>query len=193
MTNQIKRTESSIQRVKLPEVSGTIDTNPLSYLSNPAPSLNEPSCEARVESLVANGVQQQSGKPGNHLQPQESIDKRSAVKRISRALNDPDRPFDPESLDHRLRQIQYLEKLFKAEFSCTGDMRQLIERYLEGFDGRRLPIPQAIKRARKKLKLTQQQLAETLGLRDHTLISKYETGRRVPSNKVIEWLKGGGM
>ena len=74
-----------------------------------------------------------------------------------------------------------------------AERRWATSMYLSGYDGRRLPVPQAIKRARKKLKLTQRQLAERLGFKDHTLISKYEKGQRVPSDKVIQWLKEGGM
>ena len=68
-----------------------------------------------------------------------------------------------------------------------------MELYLEGHDGRRMPISQAIRRARKKLKLTQRQLAEKLGFNDHTLISKYENGERVPPRRVLKWLKEGEM
>ena len=76
----------------------------------------------------------------------------------------------------------------RTDFASTADLRHHVERYLSGYDGRRLPVPQAIKRARKKLKLTQRQLAELLGFKDHTLISKYESGKRVPTDKLLEWL-----
>jgi transcriptional regulator with XRE-family HTH domain len=78
----------------------------------------------------------------------------------------------------------------RTEFASTADLRQQVERYLGSRDGRRLPVPQAIKRARKKLKLSQRQLAELLSFKDHTLISKFESGKRLPSAKVLEWLSG---
>ena len=123
----------------------------------------------------------------------EGKDNRPSIWRIWRVLTDPDRPGDSISVDYRVGLIRYLEKLMRTEFASTADLRQHVERYLSGFDGRRLPVSQAIRRARKKLKLTQRQLAEQLGFKDHTLISKYEKGQRVPSDKVIAWLKGGGM
>jgi hypothetical protein len=120
-------------------------------------------------------------------------DLRPIVKRLWLELTDPDRPGDSVSVDYMVGRIRYLEKLMRTEFASTANFRQHVDRYLSGYDGRRLPVPQAIKRARKKLKLTQRQLAELLGFKDHTLISKYESGKRVPTDKVIEWLKEGGM
>lgn len=120
-------------------------------------------------------------------------DRRPMVKRLWLALTDPDRPGDSVSMVYRIGLIRLLEKLMRTEFASTADLRQSVERFLDGYDGRRLPLPAAIRRARKKIKLTQRQLAEQLGFKDHTLISKYEKGQRVPSEKVIEWLKGGGM
>lgn len=122
-----------------------------------------------------------------------ATDKRPIVKRLWHVLTDPDRPCDSVSVEYRLGLIRFLEKLMRTEFASTADLRQHVERFLDGYDGRRLPLPAAIRRARKKLKLTQRQLAEQLGFKDHSLISKYEKGQRVPSAKVIEWLKGGGM
>lgn len=123
----------------------------------------------------------------------QAKDRRPTVKRLWLVLTDPDRPCDSVSVEYRLGLIRFLEKLMRAEFASTADLRQHVERYLSGHDGRRLPVPQAIKRARKKFKLTQRQLAETLGLKDHTLISKYESGKRVPTGKLLDWLKEGGM
>jgi len=155
--------------------------------------VDEPAGVAGVDSFIANEVHQHNGNLGTRLPPEVARDKRSTIKWIWQVLTDPDRPWDSASVEYRLALIRFLEKLMRTDFANTADLRQHVERYLGGYDGRRLPVPQAIKRARKKLKLTQRQLAEKLGFKDHTLISKYEKGQRVPSEKVIEWLKGGGM
>jgi hypothetical protein len=147
-----------------------------------------------TEGVTPNGTVQASDQDGlARPDPGGEKDIRPTVKRFWLDLTDPDRPCDSASVDYRVGLIRFLEKLMRTEFASTADLRQHVERFLDGYDGRRLPVPQAIKRARKKLKLTQRQLAEQLGFKDHTLISKYEKGQRVPSAKVIEWLKGGGM
>lgn len=193
MTEQQKRAESSIEplilhadselRVGMPPDSQDLVSSLADCLGHVADS----------NSVVTAEVQSQDGRLMPALPPEVAKDKRPAVKRLWLALTDQDRPCDSASVDHRIGLIRFLEKLMRTEFASTTDLRQHIERYLEGHDGRRLPVPQAIKRARKKLKLTQRQLAEQLGLKDHTLISKYEKGQRVPSEKIIEWLKEGGM
>jgi len=155
--------------------------------------IDEPTYEADIDGFMANGVHQHPANLGTAIPPEVAKDKRPTVKRFWLALTDPDRPCDSASVDYRIGLIRFLEKLMRTEFASTTDLRQHVERYLEGHDGRRLPVPQAIRRARKKLKLTQRQLAEQLGFKDHTLISKYEKGERVPSDKVLEWLKEGGM
>lgn len=155
--------------------------------------IDEPYYVADIDGYIASWVQQHYGSLEASLPPEHAKDKRSIIKWIGQVLTDPDRHRDSASVDCRVGLIRYLEKLMRMEFSSTTDLRQHVERYLDGHDGRRLPVPQAIRRARKKLKLTQRQLAEQLGFKDHTLISKYEKGQRLPSDKVIEWLKGGEM
>jgi len=144
-------------------------------------------------SLTAGPVQEQGSILGASPPPPDDMDKRSIVKRIWQILTDPERPWDEAWVDLRVRLIQFLEKRLRKDFASTRDLKQHVERFVAGHDGRRMPISQAIRRARKKRKLTQRQLAEHLGFKDHTLISKYEKGERVPSGKVIEWLKEGGM
>ncbi|MGA2363414.1 MAG: helix-turn-helix domain-containing protein [Candidatus Aminicenantales bacterium] len=155
--------------------------------------IDEPTYVADIESFIVAWVQRHYGGKRTFIPPEIAKDKRSTVKWIWQVLNDLDRPCDSGLVNCRVELIRYLEKLMRTEFASTADLRQHVERYLSGHDGRRLPVPQAIKRARKKLKLTQSQLAELLGFKDHTLISKYEKGQRVPSDKVIKWLKEGGM
>ncbi len=152
--------------------------------------IDEPTYVADIDSFIAGWVQQHFGRAGEPSLFEVTGDKRSTVKRIWEALNDPDRSTDSASVDRRLNWLRYLGTLLKMEkISSTADLRHHLERYLAGYDSRRLPVAKAIKRARKNAGLSQQDLAELLGLRDHTLISKYESGRRVPPVKVLDWLK----
>ncbi len=113
------------------------------------------------------------------------------VRKAWGIISDPDRPGDPESVQFRISLIRRLEEVLGKEFRSTKEARESVAHYLDGFDGRRLPVAQAIKRKRKKLRLTQRQLAISLGFKDHTLISKYEKGERTPSEAVLNWLREG--
>jgi DNA-binding transcriptional regulator YiaG len=167
--------------------------SPRKKLGSASDLIDEPAYELDNGSFTARRVQTQRGVLGALPIPLDAMDKKATVKWIWKVLTDPDRPCDSTSVDYRVELIRYLENLMRTEFASTKDLRQHVERYLDGHDGRRMPISQAIRRARKKLKLTQRQLAELLGFRDHTLLSQYENGERVPSGKVIKWLKEGGM
>lgn len=125
---------------------------------------------------------------GTLIPPEVAKDKQATVKWIDKVIFDPDRPCDSASVDRRLMLIRHLEDMMHTGFSNTADLRQHVDRFLDGRDGRRLPVAKAIKRARKNLGLSQVDLADQLGLKDHTLISKYESGKRVPPLKVTEWL-----
>ena len=151
--------------------------------------IGEPTYIVDIDRFIANWVHQCHERPGLRLPPGDAADKKAVVKWAWRVLNDPNRSCDSASVDYRVGLIRYLEKLMRTEFVSTKDLRQHVERYFDGHDGRRLPISEAIKRTRKKLKLTQKQMAAQLGLKDHTLISKYEKGERVPSDNVLNWLK----
>jgi len=154
-----------------------------------APLASGPGHTADNNSVEANKDQPHDCRPSPTFPPEVAKDLRPIVKRLWLVLTDPDRPFDRASVEYRLVLIRRMEKLMRAEFVNTADMRHHVERYRDGHDGRRLPVPRAIKRARKKLKLSQHQLAELLGLKDHTLISKYESGKRMPTERVLEWLR----
>lgn len=145
---------------------------------------------ADIDSLIADWVQQHFGSPVESVLSGSAVDTRPTVKLIWEALNDSDRPCDSASVDRRISWIRYLGELLNiGQITSTADLRYHIDRHLAGYDGRRLPDAKAIKRARKNAGLSQLELAELLGLRDHTLISKYESGKRVPPLKVLEWLK----
>jgi transcriptional regulator with XRE-family HTH domain len=116
-------------------------------------------------------------------------ERKAVMKRIWEILTDPNRPCDHISVNDRVRMIGHLEQLFRTQIRSKDQLKGLAERFLGGLDGRRLPIPQALKRARKKSKLSQHQLAEHLGLKDHSLISKCEAGKKDPTKKILNWLK----
>jgi hypothetical protein len=193
MTEQQKKAMSSIEQPRLPEDPGSKAGMPPDVPDLASPLATGPGHFADTNSVVAR--EDQPHDCGLVPTPSSEVakDLRPIIKRLWLELTDPERPCDSISVDYRIGRIRYLEKLMRTDFASTADFRQHVERYLEGYDGRRLSVPQAIKRARKKLKLTQRQLGERLGLKDHTLISRYEKGQRVPSEKVIEWLKKGGM
>lgn len=189
MTEQQKKAKSSIERPRLQE-------NPKSKVGMPpdvqdlaSPLAAGPGHEADTNSVVANEFQPHDCRRVPTLPPEVAKDIRPTVKRLWLELTYPDRPGDSVSVDYRVGLIRYLEKLMRTGFSGTAALRQHVDRYLSGYDGRRLPVPQAIKRARTKLKLTQRQLAELLSLKNHTLISKYESGKRVPTDRILEWLR----
>lgn len=188
MTEQQKTTLSSpnlfLSRTEL----GIREIPPRLQHSSVFTLIDEPTYVADIDSLIANWVHHHHGSPEQSSLSESATDDRPTVKRIWEALNYPDRPNDSASVDQRIQWIRYLEKLLKKQISNTADLRQHLGRYLAGYDGRRLPVGKALKKARKQVGLSQQGLADLLGLRDHTLISKYESGKRVPPDKVLEWL-----
>ena len=151
--------------------------------------ISEPTYVADIDGFIADWVQQHCGSPEQSGQSESVSYKKATVRRIWEILNDPDRPCDHISVNNRIEMIPYLERLFRTEIRNKAQLGELVTRFLGNQDGRCLPAPQAIKRARKKLKLSQRQLALHLGLKDHTLISKIESGKREPSAKVLKWLK----
>jgi transcriptional regulator with XRE-family HTH domain len=189
MTRQQKKAKSSIEQLRLQEdpeskVGMLPDMQDLA-----SPLAADPNHVFDTNGVVANEGQPHDCRLVPTLPPEVAKDIRPTVKCLWLELTDPNRPCDSVSVDYRVGRIRYLEKLMRTEFVSTADLRQHVERYLGSHDGRRLPVPQAIKRARKKLKLSQSQLAELLSLKDHTLISKYESGKRVPTDRVLEWLR----
>ncbi len=190
MTEQSRRSaQSTIELPGLPEdPESTVGMLPdLLALASPLPA--GPGYVAETDSTVVREDRPHDCRLAPTPATEVPKDIRPTAKRLWLELTDPDRPCDSVSVDYRVGRIRYLEKLMRTEFACTADLRHHIERCLNGHDGRRLPVPQAIKRTRKKLKLSQSQLAELLGLKDHTLISKYESGKRVPADRVLKWLR----
>ena len=193
MIEQAKKAQSTIELPSLQEDPESKVGMPPDVQDLASPLAADPIHIAATNSVVANEGQPHDCRLVPTLSPEVAKDFRPTVKRLWLVLTDPGRPCDSDSVEYRLGLIGDLEELMRTDFANTADLRHHVERYLSGYDGRRLPVPQAIKRARKKLKLTQRQLAELLGFKDHTLISKYESGKRVPTDKLLEWLKEGGM
>ena len=179
MTEQQKKAKSSIERPRLQEDPESKVGMPPDVQDLSSPLTDGPGHVADTNSVVASEGQPHDCRLVPTLPPEVVKDIRPTIKRLWLELTDPDRPCDSVSVDYRVGLIRYMEKLMRTEFASTADLRQHIERFLEGHDGRRLPVPQAIKRARKKLHLTQRQLAELLNLKNHTLISKFESGKRL--------------
>ena len=120
-------------------------------------------------------------------------DKRYYVKKASQILNNPDRPLDADSVQWRALLVQCLERLLKTQFANTADFKQKIDSFLRGYEVRKDDPAERIKRARKKKKWTQKQLADYLGYKSHAAIAQFEKGLRYPSKKVFQWLEDEGM
>lgn len=115
------------------------------------------------------------------------------VKKIYGISTDENRSFKTNEVDRRISLIRILEKLTRDEFENTRDLKTKVENYLQGYDGRRLPVSERIRRARRRKKWTQQQLAHHLGMKSHVPIAQYETGVRYPTKEVFKWLEEQGM
>lgn len=115
-------------------------------------------------------------------------DKRYVVKKICQIIQNPDRPVDPVSTQWRISAVEYLEKFLRSSFTCTKDMKRKTEDFLNGYEVRRKPVSERIKRARKKKRWSQQDLAQHLDYKNHVAIVQFEKGLRYPPPKVFRWL-----
>lgn len=115
-------------------------------------------------------------------------DKRYEIKKLSQILHNPDHPMDPVSTQWRISAVEYLEKFFRSSFTCTRDMKRKTEDFLNGYEVRRKPVSERIKKARKKKRWSQQDLAQHLGYKNHVAIVQFEKGLRYPPAKVFRWL-----
>jgi ribosome-binding protein aMBF1 (putative translation factor) len=120
-------------------------------------------------------------------------EKRKFVRKAYEMLTDSSRSGNADSVMFRVKLIGCLEKLLRTEFKNTRDFRQKVEDFLQGYDGRKMSASRRIRKARKKKKWTQKQLATYLGLKSHVPIVQYEKSQRNPSARVMQWLKEVGM
>lgn len=120
-------------------------------------------------------------------------DIRYFVKKGYQILTNPNRPNDSDSVQWRVQLVRCLESLLNTQFRNTRDFRRKIKEYLKNYEIRKKPVGDRIKKARKKLGLTQKQVAEQLGFKSHVAIVNYEKGKRYPPNKVFQWLDAVGV
>ncbi len=116
-------------------------------------------------------------------------DKRYVIKKLCQVIQNPDHPMDPISTQWRVSAIEFLEKFFKSSFSSTRDMKRKTEDYLNGFEVRKKPVAERIRKARRKKRWSQQELAKHLGYKNHVSIAQFEKGLRYPPAKVFRWLE----
>ena len=119
--------------------------------------------------------------------------KKYFVSKLHQIVSNSTHPTDANSFQWRVSAVRYMEKVLKSEFSSSRDLRRKIERYLNGYDIRRGPVSQRIKRARKKKGWTQKQLAQHLGYKSHAAIAQFERGARYPTERIFKWLEEQGM
>ena len=116
-------------------------------------------------------------------------DKRYVVKKLLQIIQQKDHRKNPTSTQWRVGVIEYLEKFFRTSFTCTRDMKMKIGDYLNGYEVRKRPAAARIRRARKKKRWSQQDLAQHLGYKNHVSIAQFEKGLRYPPAKVFRWLE----
>lgn len=104
-----------------------------------------------------------------------------------------DRPLDPRSIQDRVDLIKILEKRLKTEFFNTRDFHEKVGNHFNRFRPHIIPVSTRVRKARKKLRWSQKQLAAHLGYKSHVSIAHYERGLRYPSSEVLKWLKDMGM
>jgi len=119
-------------------------------------------------------------------------DKRYFVRKAVQILADPDGFNDIDSVQWRVLLVRCLENLLKTKFESTRDFKRKVGDYLKNFDGRRAPVGERIRKARKKLGWTQKRLAEHLGFKRHVTILNYEKGLRYPPDRVFRWVEEQG-
>ena len=115
-------------------------------------------------------------------------DKRYVVKKICQIIQNPGRPMDSVSIQWRISAVEYLEKFLRSSFPCTRDMKRKTDDFLNGYEVRRKPVSERIKKARKKKRWSQQDLAQHLDYKNHVTIVQFEKGLRYPPAKVFQWL-----
>jgi ribosome-binding protein aMBF1 (putative translation factor) len=148
-----------------------------------------------ISSGLANSAKELKRSPNGRKEPKFKTleEKRQFIRKAYKILTDPNRPTDANSVAYRLELKEYIEDLLGTKSKNTRDFKDSVENFLGGLDQRRRPLPEGIKKARKKMKWTQKQLATHLGYKSHVPIAQYETGQRNPSKRVLQWLKEMGM
>lgn len=89
----------------------------------------------------------------------------------------------------RVSTIQALERILKKDITTRHELEEYVTAYVGNLDGRRSSLKERVKRARKRLQLSQLALAHQLGYRNHTTIAQVERGCRIPTRRILEWLE----
>lgn len=119
--------------------------------------------------------------------------RRYFVKKAFQILTNPERPLDANSVQQTIVLVRHLENLLRIQFENTRGFRRKIENYLKNYEIRKGTAGDRIKKARKKSRLTQKELAKMLGYKTHVTILNYEKGKRYPDEKVFQWLNVVGV
>jgi hypothetical protein len=108
---------------------------------------DEPTCRAVMDSPITEWVQQPYGRFGEMLLPELVFDMWPIWTWTGEVVFEPkcSRRFAQD--DHRVGPITRLKELWQWLFASPTDLRQRLELYLG--DGRRLPLPQVIRRSNR--------------------------------------------
>jgi ribosome-binding protein aMBF1 (putative translation factor) len=115
------------------------------------------------------------------------------MKKAVQVLEDQNRPQDSDSVQRRVQLIRALEGELRTEFKDTKDFREKVGKYLAGYDLRKPEPAKRVIGGRKKLRITQLELARRLGYKSHVPIAQFERGKRYPTRRVFQWLESIGM
>ena len=153
--------------------------------------INEPTLVLDMDKLISKYAIKEI--QGVEIDLRRIKDKRYFVKKLYQIISNPDRPTDADSFQWRLKAVKVLEKMLRTDFKNTRDFRRKVENYLKNYEIRKGSAAYRIKKARKKLRLTQKQAAEHLGFKTHVTFVNYEKGKRYPPDKVFRWLEEVGV
>lgn len=116
-------------------------------------------------------------------------EKRYLLKKTYQIISNPDRLLDSNSVHWRVNALRFLEHKLRTKFVNTRDLKRKIMDFLSDYEVRRIPVNVRIRKARKKKRWRQKDLANCLGYKCHVPISYFEKGLRYPPAKVFRWLK----
>jgi len=115
----------------------------------------------------------------------EEFEKLDRIKRLYNVICKKELGDDPGSLQKRVDIIRYLERELRIEFKSTADFHQKVQAYLAGH----VSAPATrLRRARKKLKLLQTELAAILDC-SQQFIAGMEKGEKPLTRTVLEFVK----
>lgn len=117
----------------------------------------------------------------------EQDEKFQRVRQLYRTLQDQSYT-DADTLQRRVNMVRELEAILRTNFVNAADLKRKVKSFLGDYQEQLKPVAERIRRARRKKKWTQDQMARELGFKSKTVITRYEKGERMPPERVIEWL-----